>query len=198
MDPEEVEGRNMQSMARAQPASQVTDELLADAARAGDNAAFAVLVERYRNTAFACAYAHLRGRDEAEDVVQEAFVRAYVGLGGMQSTRCWAAWLMRIVRNLCTDSLRRHRSRPSEPLDDAWPDDAPTPEMSLLTMERGVEIRKAIDDLPEKLRVPLIMHYVSRRTLREVALALDVPETTVVGRLSMALQRLRRRLQCER
>jgi len=185
-------------MAMAQSATEHTDELLADAARDGDTRAFALLVDRYRDTAFAYSYAHLRLRDEAEDVVQEAFVRAYLGLPNIQATRCWAAWLMRIVRNLCNDALRRHRSRPVAALDEAWPDDSPTPEMLLLIGERGDEIRRAVNELPEKLRVPLVMHYVSRRTYREIALALDVPETTVVGRLSMALQRLRRRLLCER
>lgn len=182
----------------AQLASEDSDEYLADAARAGDSRAFALLVERYRDTAFAYSYAHLRVRDEAEDIVQEAFVRAYLGLAGIQTTRCWAAWLMRIVRNLCCDALRRHRSRPVTELDEAWPDSSPSPEMSLLMNERGDEVRKAVNDLPEKLRVPLVMHYISRRTHREIALALNVPESTVVGRLSMALQRLRRRLLCER
>jgi RNA polymerase sigma-70 factor (ECF subfamily) len=188
----------MQSMAMAQAVSEDTDELLASAARTGDSDAFAILVERYRDTAYAYAYAHVRFRDEAEDVVQEAFVRAFVGLPRMQSPRCWPAWLMRIVRNLCHDALRQHRSRQSEPLDEAWADDGPTPEMSMLARERVHEIRKAIDGLPEKFRVPLLMHYVSRRNIREIALALDVPETTIVGRLSTALQRLRRRLLYER
>src|SRR5438093_13698703 len=98
-------------MAMAQLASEDSDEFLADAARGGDARAFSLLVERYRDTAFAYSYAHLRVRDEAEDVVQEAFVRAYLGLPKIQATRCWAAWLMRIVRNLCWDALRRHRSR---------------------------------------------------------------------------------------
>jgi len=188
----------MQSMAMAQPASEDTDATLADAARAGDTAAFAKLVDRYRDTAFAYANAHVRYRDEAEDIVQEAFVRAFVSLPGIQSSRSWGAWLMRIVRNLCHDSLRRHRSRPSEPLDETWPDDRPGPETSLLVMETGQEVRRAVLDLPEKLRIPMLMHYAYRRSHREIALALGVPETTVVGRLTTALQRLRRRMGCVR
>jgi len=188
----------MQSMAMAQPASEEIDAMLADAARAGDAAAFAKLVDRYRDTAFAYANAHVRYRDEAEDIVQEAFVKAYVSLPRMHNTRCWAAWLMRIVRNLCNDSLRRHRSRPYEPLDETWPDDRPGPETSILSSETGTEVRRAVLELPEKLRIPMLMHYAYRRSHREIALALGVPETTVVGRLTTALQRLRRRMGCTR
>ena len=183
----------MQSMAIPQLVCEITEERLAEAARDGDADAFALLVARYRDTAFAYAYARLRHRDEAEDVVQEAFVRAFIGLPRMQAARCWAAWLMQIVRNLCHDSLRRKRGRFQEILDDAWPDAGPTPETLLLHTERGHEIRRAVADLPENLRVPFLMHYVSRRSYREIALALDIPETTVVGRLATALQRLRRR-----
>ena len=181
----------MSSMAMTQSPGEVTDEWLAEAARGGDTDAFAQLVARYRDTAYAYAYARLRNRDEAEDVVQEAFVRAFVGLPRIHATRSWAAWLMQIVRNLCHDSQRRGRVH--EILDDAWPASGPTPEMSLLHSERRQEIRKAIAALPENLRVPFLMHYVSQRSYREIALALALPETTVVGRLATALQRLRRR-----
>jgi RNA polymerase sigma-70 factor (ECF subfamily) len=187
----------MQSMAMAQSPEERSDESLANLARAGDRDAFAALVGKYRDVVYAYAYARLRHRDEAEDIAQEAFVRAFVGLSQVHTTGCWAAWLMRIVRNLCHDAARRQRGRGVTPLDETWPDDAPTPEMFLLTRERGYELRKAIAELPDALRIPLLMHYVSRRTYREIALALELPETTVVGRLATALQRLRRRFRSE-
>jgi|SRR5579871_1628839 len=188
----------MQSMAIAQAPGEQSDELLADLALAGDTNAFAALVAKYRDIAYAYAYARLRHRDEAEDVVQEAFVRAFIGLPHIHASRCWAVWLMKIVRNLCHDASRRKGNRRSAPLDEAWPDDSPTPEMFMLSKERHNEIRKAISELPEHLRVPLLMHYVSRRSYREIAMALEIPETTVVGRLATALQRLRRRFKHER
>ncbi len=188
----------MQSMAIQQSLCEDDDERLVDAARLGNTDAFAILAARYRDTAFAYAAAHICIRDEAEDIVQDAFVRAFVGLPRIQASKCWPAWLMRIVRNLCHDAVRRHRSHPSEPLDEAWPDHSPTPELFLLNYERGLEVQRAIAALPENLRVPLLMHYASRRSHREIAIALGVPETTVVGRLSTALARLRRRFASER
>jgi RNA polymerase sigma-70 factor, ECF subfamily len=183
----------MSDMALAQTPSEVTDEALANAARAGDRDAFSRLVGRYRDIALAYAFACLHNREEAEDAAQEAFVRAFQALDRFRVTERWASWLMRILRNLCVDILRRRRGRAQEMLDTEWPEEAPTPEMYALSAERRRELQTAIAGLPEKYRIPLLMHYVSRRTYREIAVALDVPESTVVGRMAGALRQLRRR-----
>src|SRR5262249_20233862 len=148
--------RTMTSMALCAGPAQVTDEALVAAARAGDCAAYSALVERYRDLAYAYAFARLRDRDEAEDVAQEAFVRAYVALDRFRMTGCWSAWLMRIVRNLCTDVLRKRRGRIGEPVEEDWLDDSPTPEMLALAGERRRELRRAVAELPEKYRLPLL------------------------------------------
>jgi RNA polymerase sigma factor (sigma-70 family) len=188
----------MTSMAMAQTPAETTDEALVCAARAGDREAFSVLVARYRDVAFAYAYARLRSREEAEDIAQEAFVRAYQALDRFRVTECWGAWMLRILRNLCTDALRRKRGRRLEPLPEEWLADGPTPEAFALARERRRELNAAIARLPEKFRIPLLMHYASGRTYREIAIALDLPESTVVGRLAGALRLLRRRLGGER
>ena len=186
----------MSDMALTQTPTPVTDEALAAAARAGNDEAFAQLVARYREVAFAYAFACLRHRDEAEDVVQEAFVRAFLALDRFRITECWGAWLMRILRNLCTDALRRRKGRLTETIEQ-WPENSPTPEMAVLTEERRRELNNAIAALPEKFRIPLLMHYVSHRTYREIALALGLPESTVIGRMAGAMRQLRRRLGVE-
>src|SRR5438045_3706318 len=94
----------MTSMAMTQAPGSVTDEMLAAAAREGDQEAYSLLVARYRDVALAYACARLRHREEAEDAVQEAFVRAYMALGRFRVSECWGAWMMRILRNLCTDT----------------------------------------------------------------------------------------------
>ena len=100
----------------------VSDEMLASAAAGGNRQAFDALVDRYRDLAFAYAFARLNSREEAEDVVQEAFVRALVALNRFRADGSWGAWLMRIVRNRCHDCLRRRRVRVSIALDDTWLD----------------------------------------------------------------------------
>jgi RNA polymerase sigma-70 factor (ECF subfamily) len=170
------------------------DEHLVTAARDGDREAFAVLVHRYRGVAQAYAFAILRDRDDAEDAAQEAFARAYTGLARLRRGVVWQPWLMTIVRNCCRDALRRRRVRRTEPIDVAWLEGCASPEADFLSDERLHELHAAVAALPESLRVPLVMHFLSRCTYREIALALGVPETTIVGRIARAVRVLRQRL----
>src|SRR5688500_7502619 len=112
----------MQSTAAGQRAGHASDEALAAGARAGGPAAFSELVDRYRDLVFAYALARLRSREEAEDVAQETFVRAFQRLDRLRWFGSWEGWLMRILRNLCHDALRRRRVRQTEPFDPDWLD----------------------------------------------------------------------------
>src|SRR5262249_36264149 len=111
------------------------DPSLVAAARTGDRAAFSVLVERYRDVIFAYALAVLRHRADAEDVTQETFLRAYRALHRLRTLDSWEAWLMRILRNLCRDNLRRRRVRKTEPIDCAWLEGDASPECLTLAGE---------------------------------------------------------------
>jgi RNA polymerase sigma-70 factor, ECF subfamily len=174
-----------------------TDEALAQAAREGCRDSYAVLAHRYRALAYAYAVARLRSREDAEDLIQDAFVAAYRRLDQFRGRGCWGAWLMRIVRNLCTDAERRRRSRASEPMDEEWLDDAPGPDAQVLDSDTKVRVIRAVRQLPEQFRVPLVLHYWARLTYREVALALGLRESTAIGRVAVALRRLRRELARE-
>ncbi len=187
----------MTSMAITHPPGQIADETLVAAARGGQREAYTILVERYRDVAFAYAFARLRSREEAEDLVQDTFVRAYSALDRFRLEGCWGAWVMRILRNLCHDALRRRRDRPVEPIPDEWLDAAPTPETTTIAGEWRQELRAAVEALPDKYRLVLLMHYGAGQKCREVALALELPESTVKGRLVSALRLLRRRLDWE-
>ncbi len=181
-------------MALAESPVNVSDEYLAVAARSGDRRAFEQLVDRYRDIVFAYSYARLRVREEAEDVAQDAFVRSLVALGRFNVRASWAPWIMRITRNLCHDALRRRQIRGTNiPVHD-WIDATPSPELQAIGKERTAELRAAIHELPEKYRTPLLMHYASRRTYKEIAVALDLPVSTVIGRMAQALRLMRRRM----
>lgn len=175
-----------------------TDEFLAATARSGDHDAFRELVERYHGLVFAYAMARLCDRESAEDIVQDAFVSAYQALDRFRPSACWSAWLMRIVRNACTDAMRRRRVRGTIALAADVADGTPGPLERLLTDERRTELMGAVAGLPEKYRTPLRMHYGSEMKYREIAIALAIPESTVVGRMAGALRLLRRRLDMER
>lgn len=170
---------------------------LVDAARRGDPAAQETLIGRYRRTMLAYATARLRDPDAAEDAVQEALVKALSGLGGLLRAARFEAWLMQTLRRQCADADRRRKVRAAQPLDDAIVSTLPTPEGAALDAERLRRLSDALDELPEKQRVPLRMFYVSRQSHREIALALQIPESTVQGRLAQGLRLLRRRLKTE-
>lgn len=172
-----------------------SDDSLVAAACAGDRAAFSALMARDRDLVFAYACARLGSREEAEDVAQEAFVRAYQSLSRLRRPGVWQAWLLRIVRNLCHDALRRRQVRkPAPRLDPEWLDGSPTPEVQVLSKELRRELGAAVEALPEKYRIPVLMRFGSGCARRDIALALGVPESTVVGRLAGAMRLLRRRL----
>lgn len=175
-----------------------TDEALAAAAKSGDRAAFSTLMARHTRLAFAYTRARLGSREEAEDALQECFVRAFLSLNHYRGARPWGAWFMAIVRNYCTDLGRRKRLRVAETLAEWEVDGSPGPEDRLFMRHDRQALQTAIWGLPEKFRTPLLMHYEAGQSYREIAAALGVPETTLVGRLAGALRILRRRLGVEK
>jgi RNA polymerase sigma-70 factor (ECF subfamily) len=184
----------MRSLTLERMSVELPDEQLVNAARAGDRAAFSTLFARDRDLVYAYTYARLRSREEAEDVVQDTFVRAYQSLGQLRGPGAWQAWLMQIARNLCHDALRRKQVRRTEPIDPDWLVGGPSPETQLLTEERRRALNAAVEALPEQCRVPLLMRFGAGRTRREIAVALGVPESTIIGRIARAMRLLRREL----
>jgi RNA polymerase sigma-70 factor (ECF subfamily) len=176
---------------------EASDEAMATLARGGDAEAYAALVGRYRDVAYAYALTRLRSRDDAEDVAQEAFIRAYGSLGQYRGGGSWGAWLMRIVRNLCTDAERRRRVRRAEPIPEEWLDARPGPEGATLAQDERARLLAAVEGLPEQFRLPLVLHYWARLTYRQVALALGIRESTAIGRVAVALRRLRKTFKQE-
>ena len=228
----------MRSLTLERMSADRPDEQLVNAARAGDRAAFSALFARDRDLVYAYAYARLLNREDAEDAMQDTFIRAYQSLGRLRGPGAWQAWLMQITRNLCSDALRRKRVRRTEPVDPEWLDGGPSPEMLLVTAERILFFKKqhiiqvkelkfrpntddhdyefkknhAIRFLKEGNRVKavvqfrgreiahvdlgkkLLMRFAAGRTRREIAVALGVPESTIIGRMARAMRLLRRQL----
>jgi RNA polymerase sigma-70 factor (ECF subfamily) len=185
----------MQGMIAGAMSAEPTDEVLIRAARGGDRAAFSQLMARTRELVFAYALARLGERDEAEDVAQETFVRAYLSLHRLRRPGGWQAWLLQITRNLCSDTLRRKRVRRTEPIDPNWLSGEPSPETHYLSVERRRELAAAVAALPEALRTPLLMRFGSGCSRQEIAMALGVPESTVIGRLARGMGVLRRKMK---
>lgn len=179
--------------------SQDERELIARC-QAGDLAAFEPLVEKYRARVWRLAYQVLRDREEAWDVAQEAFVRAYQSLPEFRGQSAFYTWLFRIVVNLATDRLRQQRVRArafgGEPVpEESWErtatDAGPTPDQEASRAQERERITRALDSLPSHHRTIIILSDIERLSYREIAEVLGCPIGTVMSRLHNARKRLR-------
>jgi RNA polymerase sigma-70 factor, ECF subfamily len=155
----------------------------------GDREAFRHLVERYQKRAIAHAVAILFNRDDAEDVVQEAFVDAFRAIGKFDTARTFYQWFYVLLRNRCYKMTARRR--PAESLDEA----------RFLASQRGVAddtrlaLEKALHSLTREEREIVWLKYFSGLSYDELATYLQIPRGTVMSRLFYARQRLQGKLK---
>jgi len=181
-----------------------TDEELVARATAGEVDAFNQLVTRWERPIYALAYRTLGREEDARDVVQEAFLRAYRGLRGFKGEAKFSSWLYRITLNLCRDWIRRERRTPLvqvpegvDPVDLADERIAPQESVEELVARREMSqaVAKAMAELPEEQRTAILMKEYHGLTFQEIADMLDCPLSTVKTRLYQGLSVLRRRLE---
>jgi RNA polymerase sigma-70 factor (ECF subfamily) len=181
-----------------------TDEELVARANAGDLESFNQLVTRWERPIYALAYRTLGREEDARDVVQEAFLRAYRGLRGFKGQAKFSSWLYRITLNLCRDWIRRERRAPlvqvpegTDPVDLADQRAAPTESVEDLVGRREMSraVARAMTELPEEQRTAILLKEYHGLTFQEIADMLDCPLSTVKTRLYQGLTMLRRRLE---
>jgi RNA polymerase sigma-70 factor (ECF subfamily) len=180
-----------------------TDEELVARATAGDVDAFNQLVSRWERTIYALAYRTLGREEDARDVVQEAFLRAYRGLRGFKGEAKFSSWLYRITLNLCRDWIRRERRAPVvqppegvDAVDLADSQAAPAESVEELVARREMSkaVSRAMAELPEEQRTAILLKEYHGLTFQEIADQLNCPLSTVKTRLYQGLSVLRRRL----
>jgi RNA polymerase sigma-70 factor (ECF subfamily) len=158
-------------------------------ARLADSSALAVRV----------AFSVVRNRQDAEDVAQEAFTRAYRRFADLRDRDRFRAWLVRMTWRLALDHQRSHKRRQAR--DDAAMVLSPLSgnfEADMIASERSRRLWQAIDDLPERLRVVIVLAAIEGHAMKDVAALLDVAEGTVKSRLFEARQKLHERLRVSR
>lgn len=150
--------------------------------------------------AFRVAYAVLRNREDAEDVAQEAFAKAYRGFRQLRERERFRAWLVRTTWRTALDRQRANRRRTTRE-ESAGPGVVRTRthaaadlEVSLEAQERAEHLWRAIDGLAEKLRVVVVLAGIEGHDIKEVAALLQLPEGTVKSRLFAARQQLKEAL----
>ena len=151
------------------------------------------LVESSR-LAFRVAYSVLRHREDAEDVAQEAFAKAYRSFRQLRDRDRFRAWLARMTWRLAIDRCRASNRRQRMELE-ANGNGAPTTAEAVIARDRADQLWRAIDGLPEKLRMVIVLASIEGHEVQEVASLLGIPAGTVKSRLFIARQRLKEQLQ---
>lgn len=173
------------------------DRQLVARAQGGDPEAFSQLVERHQTMVYRLALGKTGSPQDAEEVTQTAFLKAWQGLRTFQGKAAFSTWLYRLTANAAVDLLRRRRE-PALSLDDPdlppIPDQAPSPEELSMAAERRRLLWQAIDQLPESHRLPLVLRELEELSYREIARALDLEEGTVKSRLARGRLMLRQQL----
>jgi RNA polymerase sigma-70 factor (ECF subfamily) len=178
-----------------------SDEELVEACRAGETSAYDVLVARWEDKIRGAAWRVLGSEEEARDVAQEAFLKAYRGLDAFKREARFSSWLYQIALNLCRDRLRRRRTRASvslEELEEAGPvlvEPRPGAHELALQSDLARVVRRAVAALPEEQREVVILKEYEGLTFLEIAQALDLPVSTVKTRLYRGLGQMRVRLE---
>ncbi len=180
-----------------------SDEELVGACLAGESSAFDLLVGRWEDRIRGACWRLLGSDEEARDVAQEAFLKAYRGLAGFKSEARFSSWLYQIAINLCRDRLRRRRTRSTvslEQLERTGPvlvARGPGAHDALVRKDLASAVRRAMAELAPEQREVLILKEYQELTFPEIAEALCVPVSTVKTRLSRGLVQLRLRLERE-
>ena len=166
-----------------------SDSDLVARAREGDTAAFGRLVRRYQDAVYGLAYYQLGNFHDAQDVAQEAFIRAYLHLHQLQDASRFVGWLRSLTINLCRDWVRRRRSRMAAEA---------SASQVYVDREEQADIRRtvqrALNALPDEHRLATTLYYVDGYSYREIGDFLGVPATTVKGRIQRARRQLRKEM----
>ena len=179
-----------------------TDEELVARSRGGDLDSFNQLVLRWERPIYALAYRVIGREEDARDVAQETFLRAFRALGGFKGQAKFSSWLYRITLNLCRDWIRRERRTPVAQAPEGVDlielagevDATETVEDLVSRKELGRAVARVMSSLPEEQRTAIILKEYHGLTFQEIADLLDCPLSTVKTRLYQGLSVLRKQL----
>ncbi len=184
-----------------QPVTGREDELLVREVLRGESGSFDTIVKRYQSVVYAVIYRFVRNREDALDIAQEVFVKAFRALHTWQPTGAFRSWLLRIATNMSIDHLRRRSRMPAFVERDAVgylePDAVDEgvrikePSERASESELGAVIQVAVDKLPEKQRTAFILRHYEGLSLKEIAEIMECTEGTIKTHLFRATGKLR-------
>jgi RNA polymerase sigma-70 factor (ECF subfamily) len=179
------------------------DEELVGLAQQGDGRAFEELVERHKQKAYYIAFDFSRDREDAKDLSQEAFLKAFTNLKNFDGRSSFYTWFYRILVNLCLDFKRRQKRTPTDSFDETLespmepsyePQKPPAPDQQVLAGQFSRRIGEALEALPARQRTAFILKNHQGLSIKEIADLMETAEGTVKVHLHRAVTALRRSL----
>lgn len=174
----------------------------------GDHQAFADMVDKYKNSIYVICLRMVGNRQEAEDLSQETFLRAYRYIGQFDIDRKFSTWLFRIATNLSIDYLRRRKPGVSLDaeipgteglsLEAMLPNEEVAPDEQMVRNEREQMVQREIEHLPEKYRTAVVLKYIEDLRLKEISEIMEIPVATVKTRIHRGREILRKYLIASR
>jgi RNA polymerase sigma-70 factor (ECF subfamily) len=204
---DKIESRQTEVRSHRVPETNESDHALIEAAKNGDETAFAVIVSRYRNPITNYLYRFLNDYEEAVDLAQETFVRVYFAIDRYHTDYAFSTYIYRIATNLAISELRKRKRRTilsltglfqteSDDTTEFQPTDPKAlPDKDLIDDEQGRVIARAIATLPPKYRIPVILRDIEGRTYEEIASILELGLGTTKSRISRARGLLKEKLK---
>jgi RNA polymerase sigma-70 factor (ECF subfamily) len=167
--------------------AEIDERELVSRCRAGDEAAFGELVDRYKNLVYAMVYRMVNDRSQADDLAQEVFLKVHRGLPYFRGEARLATWIYRIVANVCVQARGKRREVTA---DEDLPDRGAA-DTSFADLELKDRLEKAIAQLPDQYRMLIAAHYLQGIQYEALAEALNMPLGTVKTHLYRAKRQLR-------
>ena len=179
------------------------DEELVASAQRGDRRAFEELVERHERKAYHIAFDFARDREEAKDLSQEAFLKAFTNLSRFDGRSSFYTWFYRILVNLCLDYKRRQKRAPAETFDENAPSQSdpsqqpnkpPSPDQQVLARQISLRVGEVLASLPARQRTAFVLKNNQGLSIKEIAELMETAEGTVKVHLHRAVTALREKL----
>ena len=179
------------------------DEELVASARQGDRHAFEELVDRHERRAYHIAFDFTRNREDAKDLSQEAFLKAFTNLKHFDGRSSFYTWFYRIVVNLCLDYKRRQKRAPAESFDERVenqvepshePEKTRSPDQHVMARQISRAVGAALETLPARQRAAFVLKNHQGLSIKEIAELMETAEGTVKVHLHRAVTALRERL----
>jgi len=167
-----------------------SDELLLQAVGRGDLSSFSCIVERHQTWAWQVAFRFTGNKEDAADIVQEAFIRLLDASGRYQPTAKFRTYFYQIISRLCLDHAKRKRPLPLESVADL-PDPTPDTMDTMIQQETALKVHAALDSLPPNQRIAIVLRYYETLSYEQIASAMQTTSKAVERLLARGRERLK-------